>query len=145
MKTPDMQEQAEQLAESAAVGLKFIHSAGPGGQNVNKVATAVTLRYDLSRSDLTEPQLARLRLLAGSRLTRDGCVIITARNHRTQGLNRTEALRRLAQLLTQAQAPPPRPRKATRPTRAARERRLESKKRQALNKARRSAVRFEGD
>lgn len=121
--------------------IKFIHSSGPGGQNVNKVATAVQLRYDLSRSGLSERQRARLRALAPGQVTRDGFLLITARNHRSQGLNKAEALARLDQLLARAQAPPPRPRKATRPSLRSAEKRLAGKKRRAEHKAGRRALR----
>lgn len=127
------------------VDIKFIHSSGPGGQNVNKVATAVQLRYDLPRSGLTDRQIARLQALVPSRITRDGFLVITARNHRSQGLNKAEALARLDDLLSRAQAPPPRPRKATRPTLRSAERRLAGKKRQADHKRYRSAVRSGDD
>lgn len=122
--------------------IKFIHSSGPGGQNVNKVATAVQLRYDLGQSGLTERQLARLKTQIPGQISRDGFLIITARNHRSQALNKAEALARLNAVLTLAQAPPPRPRKATRPTRRSVEQRLAGKKRRAEHKIHRSAVRF---
>lgn len=125
--------------------IKFIHSSGPGGQNVNKVATAVQLRYDLTRSGLTERQVARLQALVPSQITRDGFLLITARNHRSQGLNKEEALARLDQLLSRAQAPPPRPRKATRPSLRSAERRLAGKKRRAEHKSHRGAVRSGDD
>lgn len=125
--------------------IKFIHSSGPGGQNVNKVATAAQLRYDLSRSGLSEGELARLKALVPGRITRDGFLVITARNHRSQALNRDEALNRLAALLARAQAPPPKPRKATRPTRRAMENRLAEKKSRAQRKVRRGAVRGSED
>lgn len=123
-----------------ALDLKFIHSAGPGGQNVNKVATAVQLRYDLSLAGLSEMQLARLTALVPGQISRDGFLILTARNHRGQALNRAEALARLEELLRRAKAPPPRPRKATSPTRRSAERRLAGKKRRAAHKSRRRAV-----
>ncbi len=130
---------------SLPLEIKFIHSSGPGGQNVNKVATAAQLRCDLSRSGLSEDQLARLEALVPSQITRDGFLIITARNHRSQTLNRDEALSRLAALLARAQAPPPKPRKATRPTRRAVENRLAEKKRRAQSKTRRGVVKISGD
>ena len=123
-----------------ALEMKFIHSSGPGGQNVNKVATAVQLRYDLARSGLTEAQVGRLRALVPSLVTRDGFLVITARTHRSQGLNRAEALERLEALLARASSPPPKPRRETRPTRRAVERRLAEKKRRGQGKARRGRV-----
>jgi len=127
-------------SDPGALEIKFIHSSGPGGQNVNKVATAVQLRYDLERSGLTERQLACLQVLVPGQISRDGFLIITARGHRSQALNRAEALNRLNALLTRALAPPPKPRKATRPTRRSVERRLAGKKRRAEHKIHRSAV-----
>lgn len=127
------------------VEIKFIHSSGPGGQNVNKVATTAQLRYDLSRSPLTENQMARLKQMFGGQVSRDDYLIITARNHRSQALNKAEALARLADILAKATAPPPKPRRATRPTKNAVERRLTEKKRRAVNKGRRAAVKFTAD
>jgi ribosome-associated protein len=108
---------------------RFIRASGPGGQNVNKLASAVQLRFDARRSQ-SLPHEVRLRLehLAGRRLTHDGVVVITAQRHRTQERNRQDALDRLIELIRRA-AVAPTPRKATRPTAAARERRLQGKKR----------------
>ena len=125
------------------VQIKFIHSSGPGGQNVNKVATAVQVRLELACAGLTENQRQRLEALVPGQITRDGCLVITARNHRSQARNRDEALARLAALLARAKTPPPRPRKATRPTRRAVEQRLAEKKKRGRNKAGRTAVSFE--
>ena len=109
------------------VALSFVRSSGPGGQNVNKVASAVQLRFDLQRSTALAPEVkARLRALSGRRLTSEGAILIIARNHRTQESNRREAEARLTDLIKRALIPP-KPRKATKPTRAARERRLEQK------------------
>ncbi len=120
------------------IGERFILAAGPGGQNVNKIATAVQLRFDARRSaSLPEPVRQRLERLAGSRLTRDGVIVITARRFRTQQANRRDALDRLIALIARA-AEPPVPRKPTRPTRASRRRRLEGKARRAGVKALRS-------
>ncbi len=127
------------------VEIHFIHSSGPGGQNVNKVATAAQLRYDLSRAPLGEAQRRRLQMLAPGYLSRDGFLVITARNHRSQALNKAEALARLADLLARAMAPPPKPRKATRPSRRAVERRLTEKKRRGQSKAGRGPVKISGE
>jgi len=109
----------------------FIRASGPGGQNVNKLASAVQLRFDVRRSpSLSEDVRARLERLAGRRLTRAGVLVITAQRHRTQERNRQDARERLIALIRNA-ATPPTPRRPTRPTRASRERRIESKKRRA--------------
>lgn len=107
---------------------EFIRSPGPGGQNVNKVASALQLRFDAARSTLLDDgSRARLATLAGRRLTRDGWLVISAHRHRTQEGNRRDALERLAELILQARVRP-KTRRPTRPTRASKERRLEGKK-----------------
>ena len=107
----------------------FVRASGPGGQNVNKLATAVQLRFGVRHSpSLADDVRARLERLAGTRLTRDGVLVIIAQRHRTQARNRQDALDRLIDLIRRA-AVAPRPRRPTRPTRASRERRIEGKKR----------------
>jgi len=123
---------------------EFTRSAGPGGQNVNKVATAVRLRFDVARSPaLPDDVRERLARLAGSRLTADGVLIVNARRYRTQERNRQDAVERFVELIRKA-AEPPRRRRQTRPSRAAHERRLDAKRRRGQTKRlRRSGSRFE--
>jgi ribosome-associated protein len=117
----------------------FIRASGPGGQNVNKLASAVQLRFDARRSpSLPDDVRARLERLAGRRLTREGVIVINAQRHRTQERNREDARERLVDLIRRA-AVAPVPRRATKPTAGARERRLESKKRRSSIKGLRRA------
>src|SRR3954462_14894762 len=112
---------------------RFVRGSGPGGQNVNKVATAVELRYNIGRSSLPYDVKQRLMALAGGRLTSDGDLLIDSREHRTQGQNREAARARLVALLRQA-AKRPKKRKPTKPGAASREKRLVSKKRRGATK-----------
>jgi ribosome-associated protein len=114
--------------------LDFVRASGPGGQNVNKVASSAQLRFDIRRSSLMEDVRRRLIKLAGKRVTGEGILIIEARRFRTQEQNREDALGRLTQLVKSALKKPPF-RKRTRPTKASKEKRLEAKRRRGQTKS----------
>lgn len=132
--TPMIEIDDEELVE------RFVRASGPGGQNVNKVATAVELRFDAGASpNLPGRVKARLRRIAGRRMTEAGTLVLFVDRHRTQARNRVAARERLVELLQEAAAPPPPPRIATKPSRASVARRLDGKaRRSAVKKMRRT-------
>ncbi len=134
--TPDILIREHELSE------RFVRASGPGGQNVNKVSSAVELRFDLAASSLPEEVRTRLIRLAGRRMSADGVLLIDSREHRTQAQNRAAARERLVDLVRQA-ATRPKPRRKTRPSRAARERRITAKVQRSRVKAGRGRVRGE--
>ncbi len=124
------------------IDIVFVRASGPGGQNVNKLATAAQLRLDTNRITLPDDARARLTRLAGQRMTKDGVIVIHAQRYRTQERNRADALDRLTELL-QDSLVRPKPRRATKPTFGSKQRRLEGKKRRGDIKAGRGSRGFD--
>lgn len=131
--------------DESELAFDFVRSSGPGGQNVNKVATTAQLRFDAANSSaISDDVFERLRKLSGRRMNRDGVIVISAARYRTRERNRQDAIDRLAKLITRA-ATPPRPRKKTRIPKAEKQRRLEDKRRRGETKRRRGPVRGDDD
>ncbi len=129
--------------EDAEFEERFIRSSGPGGQNVNKVASAVQLRYDARHSKaLSNAVFLRLKTLAGRRMSGEGVIVITANTHRTQEANRKDAQDRLVKLIAEA-AIAPKHRRTTKPTKASKARRLEDKNKRSDIKKNRGKVQFD--
>lgn len=123
--------------DEADLDLRQIRSSGPGGQNVNKLASAVQLRFDVDACESLPPAVRRrLKRLAGSRMTQAGELILTARTHRSAERNRADVIDRFVEMIRKA-AVPPKPRRKTKPTRASKKRRLESKRQRGETKSRR--------
>ena len=126
--------------DEAEVDISAIRAQGAGGQNVNKVSSAIHLRYDIPASSLPEDVKERLLALRDKRITAEGVLVIKAQSHRTQDMNRLDAYARLHDIV-QSVALPPKPRRATRPTRASKERRLQAKsQRSAIKELRGKAM-----
>ncbi len=130
--------------DESEVEISAIRAQGAGGQNVNKVSSAIHLRFDIKASSLPEDVKERLLALRDSRITQDGVLVIKAQQHRSQDLNRLDAFSRLHELVNSV-ARPPKTRRATRPTAASRQRRLEGKSQRSQTKSLRGRVRNGSD